>query len=119
MSSLTGKVIAITGAASGIGLATARLLAQQGAFLSLADINESRLEEVAAELHQQFSPHFMSSGGGINPVLTTALDVDPRRPAMTGRRGPSTTSANLSRARPISPASLETASGRRSGPCAI
>ncbi|KKK22257.1 hypothetical protein AOCH_006641 [Aspergillus ochraceoroseus] len=74
MSSVTGKVIAITGAASGIGLATARLLAQQGAFLSLADINEARLEEAAAALRQQFYPS-ITSNGGMDPVLTTVVDV--------------------------------------------
>ncbi|KAJ5329230.1 short chain dehydrogenase/reductase family oxidoreductase [Penicillium brevicompactum] len=75
MSSLTGKVIAITGAASGIGLATARLLAQQGALLSLADINKARLGEVAAELHQKFFSHLTSSDDAVKPILTTALDV--------------------------------------------
>ncbi|KAL4809784.1 dehydrogenase with different specificitie [Aspergillus unguis] len=47
MSSLAGKVIAITGAASGIGLATAKLLASRGAVLSLADTNKGGLEDVA------------------------------------------------------------------------
>jgi NAD(P)-dependent dehydrogenase (short-subunit alcohol dehydrogenase family) len=37
--SFTNKTIAIIGAASGIGLATARLLASQGARISLADTN--------------------------------------------------------------------------------
>lgn len=37
--SFSGKVIAITGAASGIGRATARILALQGACVSLADTN--------------------------------------------------------------------------------
>jgi NAD(P)-dependent dehydrogenase (short-subunit alcohol dehydrogenase family) len=34
---LAGKVIALTGGASGIGLATAKLLAQQGARVSISD----------------------------------------------------------------------------------
>ncbi|KAL6247055.1 hypothetical protein RBB50_006363 [Rhinocladiella similis] len=46
MSSLNGKVIAITGAASGLGLETARLLASRGAVLSIADINASALKAV-------------------------------------------------------------------------
>ncbi|KAF2422862.1 3-oxoacyl-reductase [Tothia fuscella] len=45
-----GKVIAITGGASGIGLATAHLLASRGASLSLADIQETSLEEAKAEI---------------------------------------------------------------------
>lgn len=46
----SGKVIAITGAASGIGLATARLLAERGAKLSLADIQEETLNQVASDI---------------------------------------------------------------------
>jgi NAD(P)-dependent dehydrogenase (short-subunit alcohol dehydrogenase family) len=46
------KVIVITGAASGIGLETARLLASKGAKLSLADVQEVPLKELEAELQQ-------------------------------------------------------------------
>lgn len=44
------KLIAITGAASGIGLETARLLAMQGAIVSMADWNGDALREAEAEL---------------------------------------------------------------------
>ncbi|KAJ5861236.1 Short-chain dehydrogenase/reductase SDR [Penicillium soppii] len=44
MASFEGKVLAITGAASGMGLATAKLLATRGAIISLADINEKALD---------------------------------------------------------------------------
>lgn len=47
------KVIVVTGAASGMGLETARLLASQGAKLSLADIQEGPLKELEAELQQK------------------------------------------------------------------
>jgi NAD(P)-dependent dehydrogenase (short-subunit alcohol dehydrogenase family) len=40
-----GKVIAVTGAASGIGFATASLLAERGASLSLADVQSEALEK--------------------------------------------------------------------------
>jgi NAD(P)-dependent dehydrogenase (short-subunit alcohol dehydrogenase family) len=50
MAQLQGKVIAITGAASGIGEATARLAAQRGASLSLADVNEVALNKLVEEL---------------------------------------------------------------------
>jgi NAD(P)-dependent dehydrogenase (short-subunit alcohol dehydrogenase family) len=41
MSNFAGRTVAISGAASGIGLATARLLAASGARVSLADTNHS------------------------------------------------------------------------------
>ncbi len=47
---IAGKVVLITGASGGIGLATARLLAQKGAKLALAARSTEKLEQVAAEL---------------------------------------------------------------------
>jgi NADP-dependent 3-hydroxy acid dehydrogenase YdfG len=47
---ITGKVIAITGASSGIGEGTARLLAQRGASLMLGARRTDRLEKLAAEI---------------------------------------------------------------------
>lgn len=53
--SLQGKVIAITGAASGIGLALAHLLASQGATLSLADLQEKPLNEAAEAIKTKYN----------------------------------------------------------------
>ena len=50
MENLTDKVAVITGGASGIGLATARKLAAEGARLVLADVEEPALTAAAAEL---------------------------------------------------------------------
>ena len=50
--SVKGKVFTITGAASGIGLETAKLFASKGAKLSLADIQEKPLKELEAELQK-------------------------------------------------------------------
>jgi len=55
MTSLEGKVFAITGAASGIGLATAHLLAARGASLSIADIQSDALS-AATESIQAATP---------------------------------------------------------------
>ena len=46
------RVIAITGAASGIGRALAAHLGQQGAALALSDIDEAGLSATAAELRE-------------------------------------------------------------------
>ncbi|WP_043986169.1 short-chain dehydrogenase/reductase [Mycolicibacterium llatzerense] len=47
---LTDKVVAITGAAAGIGEATARLLVNEGAQVALIDRDETALRRVAASL---------------------------------------------------------------------
>ena len=49
--SLEGRVAVITGAASGIGRATARLLADAGAAVALIDIDESGGEAAAAQIN--------------------------------------------------------------------
>jgi NAD(P)-dependent dehydrogenase (short-subunit alcohol dehydrogenase family) len=47
---LTGKVAIITGAAGGIGTASARLFAAEGAAIALADLDAERLTSLAAEI---------------------------------------------------------------------
>jgi NADP-dependent 3-hydroxy acid dehydrogenase YdfG len=67
----TGKVILITGAASGIGQATATYLAARGATLSLCDISSSRLEVVEKAVRDSFAG---------TQVLTHTVDVcDPKQ----------------------------------------
>ncbi|MCR9103929.1 MAG: SDR family oxidoreductase [Gammaproteobacteria bacterium] len=50
MGRVEGKIILISGGASGLGLASARRLAQEGATVVLADINEAQGREAAATL---------------------------------------------------------------------
>jgi 3-oxoacyl-[acyl-carrier protein] reductase len=64
MISFEDKVVLITGAASGIGLATASLMAAHGARLVLADRDGARLETAAASLKTNAAR-----------VLTLAMDV--------------------------------------------
>ncbi|WP_127529771.1 SDR family NAD(P)-dependent oxidoreductase [Paenibacillus kobensis] len=50
MGKFDGKVIVITGAAGGIGKATAKKLAEQGAKLALVDLNLGAVQQVVSEL---------------------------------------------------------------------
>jgi NAD(P)-dependent dehydrogenase (short-subunit alcohol dehydrogenase family) len=50
MRRLEGRIALVTGAASGIGRATARLFAEEGAHVYLADVNGAGAEIAAAEL---------------------------------------------------------------------
>jgi NAD(P)-dependent dehydrogenase (short-subunit alcohol dehydrogenase family) len=50
MGRLDGKVCIVTGAGSGVGEATARLMASEGASVVAADINAAAAERVASEL---------------------------------------------------------------------
>ncbi len=52
MGRLEGKVAIVTGSAEGIGEATAKLFAREGAEVVVADINEAKGEQVAEEIRQ-------------------------------------------------------------------
>lgn len=67
--SFQNKVIAITGGAQGIGLATARALASRGAAVTIADSNPTTLADMEKE--------FTRKGW---PIHTVAVDV--RQPEM-------------------------------------
>ncbi|KAL1613185.1 hypothetical protein SLS60_001417 [Paraconiothyrium brasiliense] len=65
-SSLANKLITITGAASGIGLSTARILARRGALLSLADYNKANLSKAHEELASLSNP---------KNIISTPVDI--------------------------------------------
>ncbi len=66
MAALADKVVVITGAGSGIGRATATLLARCSVLLSLADINAVALQTVLDELQHLFPAA---------SIITAVLDV--------------------------------------------
>ena len=49
--SISGKVAIVTGAASGMGRATAHLFADEGAHVAVVDLGTERVEAVVAEIH--------------------------------------------------------------------
>ncbi len=53
MTAIDGKVVAITGASSGIGEATARLLAERGAAVVLGARRTQRLDELAQDIRER------------------------------------------------------------------
>ena len=65
--SLEGKVVLITGASSGIGAATAKIFAREGASVSLLARNVERGERVASEIQ---------AGGGEAIFLQTDVSQE-------------------------------------------
>jgi NAD(P)-dependent dehydrogenase (short-subunit alcohol dehydrogenase family) len=74
MGRLDGKVAIVTGAASGIGEATARLMAREGASVVVADINVSGAERVASYLPTVVAAEVdVSDEQGVDRMIDTAL----------------------------------------------
>jgi 3-hydroxyacyl-CoA dehydrogenase/3-hydroxy-2-methylbutyryl-CoA dehydrogenase len=74
---LARTVALVTGAASGLGLATARRLVRGGARVIIADLPSSRGADVAAELgeHARFAPTDVTSEADVAAAVTLAKEA--------------------------------------------
>ena len=85
MFSLAGKVAAVTGAASGIGLATARRLAAAGATVVLSDINDATPE--AADLGAGFVSVDVANEESVASMVAGVLEAHGRLDVMVNNAG--------------------------------
>jgi len=71
----TGRVAVITGGAGGIGLATARRLAAEGARVVVADVDEKAGEAAAAEVGGLFARTDVTDPAQVEALFQTAVDA--------------------------------------------
>jgi 5'-hydroxyaverantin dehydrogenase len=81
-SSLKGKSVLLTGGATGIGQGSAIALAEAGAYVTIADINEKDAEETVKELtskdlHAQFVKTDVTSWESLTAAFKAALAFSP------------------------------------------
>ena len=69
---LNGTSAIVTGAASGLGEATARVLAQAGAHVVVADVNEARGKEVAADIGGHFAKTDVTDEESVREAVSAA-----------------------------------------------
>ncbi|VFR54141.1 3-hydroxyacyl-CoA dehydrogenase @ 17hydroxysteroid dehydrogenase type 10 (HSD10)-like [plant metagenome] len=74
---ITNKVFIVTGAASGLGAGTVRMLAEQGARVVLADLQDAAGEALAAELGQQYVHCDVTQEADAQAVVAAATALGP------------------------------------------
>jgi NAD(P)-dependent dehydrogenase (short-subunit alcohol dehydrogenase family) len=74
MSRFANKVVLVTGAASGIGRATARRLAKEGATVVIGDINEAGLKAVTDEIGATAIPFNAGKAEACRDFVKTAVE---------------------------------------------
>jgi NAD(P)-dependent dehydrogenase (short-subunit alcohol dehydrogenase family) len=102
MTTLAGKVTIITGAATGLGEATARRFAAEGALLVLCDIDEAGGAAVARELGAEFVKTDVTCEGDVEAAVARAVALHGRLDCMinnAGAVGPMESIADITQSR--------------------
>ena len=79
MLDIKGASAIVTGGASGLGAATARLLAERGAKVVVADLNEDLGSSMASEIGGAFAKTDVSDEGQVQAAVDTASGLGPLR----------------------------------------
>ena len=88
MADLEGKVTVVTGAASGIGLAIARNFAQQGARVTLSDIDVEQGQAAASGLAgARFQKADMTNGEDLKQLVAGTLAAEGRVDILVNNAG--------------------------------
>lgn len=87
MARFSNKVAVITGAASGIGEATARLFAAEGGSVMVADIDVERGVRVAEEIGGRFVRTDVTSEAAVESLVTATLEQFDRIDCMVNNAG--------------------------------
>jgi len=72
---LNGTAAIVSGGASGLGEATARVLAQAGALVLVADLNEERGKQVAAQIGGQFARTDVTDEASVQAAVAAAGEL--------------------------------------------
>lgn len=87
MNRFSDKVVVVTGAASGIGEAAARLFAAEGGKVVVADVNAARGEQVAAEIGGLFVHTDVTREEAIEALVAATLERHGRIDCMINNAG--------------------------------
>jgi 3(or 17)beta-hydroxysteroid dehydrogenase len=87
MQRVANKVVIVTGAASGLGAADARLLAAHGAKVVMTDVNEAAGRALAAEIGAQFVRHDVADESGWRDLIAGVLRSHGRLDGLVNNAG--------------------------------